>query len=154
MTDAIWGDVPIYRSAADLPKPSRRTVLAGAGALFSATAFTVVTGVRARPAGAAAGTEYQHCAGYDGWKEYSSNTDPCVGGEYGSSWCGTDGWFKRSSGTCFNQWPYPICGSDNGYAGRNAWRWNHNGTPYRCADGVIQVCGSDPVLRICSWKNP
>lgn len=154
MNDELWEGVPIYREEADVPRPSRRRILGGALTLMGATAFGVIAGVRsARPADAS-GTEYGHCVGFDTWEGYDDNSAVCLGGDYATSWCGPDGWFRRASGTCFNQWPVSVCGVGTNNPGRNAWRWTSNGAPYRCADGRIQTCGTDAVDKICAWPNP
>ena len=129
-----------------------RTIVVGAMALG-------VTGLSLIPLGrkaSAAGTEYTDCAGYGNgdWPGYVNNTRRCVGAPYSTTYC-QGGWFKDG---CFRApdnyvdcyRPIRICG-DDGREPRNAWRWTHNGTLWRCADGEYkcQPCGSWE-LRICS----
>ena len=133
---------------------SRRGVIHTGLALGGAVALSVLAGLppmRPRIARAEEGTEHFHCAGYDDWDGYYDDSDPCVGAPYSSSNCGSDKWYKRASGTCFNQYPVVVCGE--GYTARNAWRWTHSGTPYRCADGMIVYCGGSE-FNICSAANP
>lgn len=135
-------------------RPSRRTMFKSAGVLGGALALNVLSSWPARKGNIAAavpGTEYTHCAGYDGWDGYNNNAAACVGGKFDRSYCGGDGWFNRGSGTCWNSYAVVACG--NGFAHRNAWRWSHGGTPYRCADGRIDVCGGSGFF-ICSWSHP
>ncbi|HET6292297.1 MAG TPA: hypothetical protein VFG33_02950 [Kribbella sp.] len=133
-------------------KPSRRTMFKSAGALGGALAINILSSLppgRGTTASAETGTEYTSCAGYDSSDGYDDNTKVCVGAPYARSHCGSDGWFRRGSGTCWNSYPTKACGSGP----RNAWRWTHNGTRYRCADGYVASCGGT-VFRICSWSNP
>lgn len=126
-------------------KMPRRSLLKTAGVLGSALAVTVISSVPERfvpKAFADVGTEYTSgCGGY------SYDGIICVGAEYSSSYCGSDGWFRHSYGTV-NYWPTKACGSP----ARNAWRWPHNGSSYRCADGYISYGSTSPVFKICSWR--
>jgi hypothetical protein len=137
---------------------SRRTALKAAGALGGGLALTVLSWLppaRSKPAAAAVGTEYANsCAGYDGWAGYNDNSKVCVGATYGSGYCGGDGWYLNYFSATVRYWPIVLCGIDNGLAARNAWRWTHGGTRYRCADGVFWTPGGGEVLRICARANP
>ncbi|MGI5284921.1 hypothetical protein ACQEVF_16495 [Nonomuraea polychroma] len=160
--DRYWAEVP---SVEDEPAsgrrhhltgavPSRRTIFKTMGVLGGALALNVLSALPGRnnSAHAAVGTEYTHCAGFNNWAGYNNNTKVCVGGTYSRSYCGSDGWFLRSSGTCYNSYAVKACGTGS-YAKRNAWRWTHSGTPYRCADGNVATCGGT-YFYICSWANP
>ncbi|MFE3453039.1 hypothetical protein ACFXJ8_29365 [Nonomuraea sp. NPDC059194] len=160
--DRYWSQVPhadddenvgttIVRKA----RPSRRTVFKSLGVLGGALALNIVSALppnRVRSAEAVAGNEYTNCAGYNNFTGYNNNSKACVGAPYSRSYCGADGWFKRGSGTCWNSYAVKACG--NGMTKRNAWRWTHGGTPYRCADGHIATCDGSNTLYICSWSNP
>lgn len=145
---------PSSRPRISLTKPSRRTVFKSVGALGGALALNVLGALpNAKPAAAAVGSEWaSHCAGFDSWAGYNNNSKVCVGGTYSRSYCGSDGWFLRSSGTCYNSYAVVACGTGS-YAKRNAWRWTHSGTRYRCADGNVATCGGTS-FYICSWANP
>lgn len=133
---------------------SRRQVLAksivitaGSWVLMVIERLPVVGGLER--AFATKGTEYSSCtaAGYS----YDDTTYACTGSAYiDSAYCGPDKWFLNWSGTCWAQWAISICGSP----ARNAWRWTRLSTPYRCADGYGQSCGSGPTLLICQAPNP
>lgn len=161
---AFWNDVPdvgtpppststgLARLRA--PVPSRRTALKGTMALGGALAFNVLGAVPTSwlpKAVATVGSEWtgDACAGYSGWSGYNNNTKICVGGTYGSSYCGTDGWFLNYRSPSWSSWPVVVCGT-GGYSYRNAWRWPYGGRWYRCADGRQQVTGQASVFRICS----
>jgi len=107
-------------------------------------------------ASAAVGTEWSSCGSYDSDYEREAkagSSRPCWGTPHISQvYCGTDKWFKNASGTCYVQYAINICNTGGG--NRNAWRWTHNGTPYRCADGMVQNCGGGSALVICSAPNP
>ncbi|HET6298874.1 MAG TPA: hypothetical protein VFG33_36230 [Kribbella sp.] len=136
-------------------KPSRRTMFKSAGALGGALAINILSALppsKGNIASAVVGNEHQGCANFAGWPGYNNNTKVCVGGTYSRSYCGSDGWFLRGSGTCWNSYAVKECGGGT-YAKRNAWRWTHSGTPYRCADGVVATCGAS-TFYICSWSNP
>jgi hypothetical protein len=128
-------------------KLPRRSLFKAAGVLGAALAVTVVSSVPQKfvpKALADIGNEYTTgCGGY----EYDGII--CYGGEYSSGYCGSDGWFRHSYGTV-NYWPVKRCGNGP----RNAWRWTHNGTSYRCADGYIQYGSQSPIFVICSKANP
>lgn len=135
-------------------RPSRRTMFKSAGVLGGALALNVLSSLpkgKGTTAAAAVGSEYTHCAGYAGWAGYSNNTLICVGAKYDRGYCGGDGWFQRGSGTCWNSYAVVACG--DGYTKRNAWRWTHGSTPYRCADGRVDVCGGSG-FYICNWARP
>jgi hypothetical protein len=157
--DRYWADVP---SVEDEPAaggrrsltgsvPSRRTVFKTMGALGGALALNVLSALPGRnnTAYAAVGNEYTDCAGYGSTSGYNNNTKVCVGGTYSRSYCGADGWFLRSSGTCYNSYAVKACGAGS-LADRNAWRWTHSGKKYRCADGYVATCGGTS-FYICSW---
>ncbi|MFF5213470.1 hypothetical protein [Streptosporangium sp. NPDC000396] len=151
-------DAPVEgrRPSFEKARATRRTVLKSVGALGGALALNVVGALPfggAKPAEASVGTEWYDCAGYNNWSGYDNNTTWCVGGPYSRDYCGGDGWFLRLSMTCFVSGPTVACGTGS-YSHKNAWRWTHNGTPYRCADGYQQSCGSSSVFRICSWSWP
>jgi hypothetical protein len=136
-------------------KPSRRTMFKSAGALGGALALNVLSALppgKGNTASAAVGTEHTSCAGYNNWAGYDDNTKVCVGAPYSRSYCGSDGWYIRGSGTCWNAYPVSVCGTGS-YSTKNAWRWTKSGTPYRCADGKTAVCGAT-YFQICSWSNP
>jgi len=107
----------------------------------------------ARPARAEPGTEYPDCGAYsDG-----PGGPVCVGAPYSPQYCGPDNWFRtgcylRQDGgeVCYQ--PAAIChaaGADN--EGRHAWRWEVDGTVYRCADGKAFYEGApNPELLICN----
>jgi len=136
-------------------KPSRRTMFKSAGALGGALAINILSSLppgKGTTASATVGTEYTSCAGYDSSAGYNNNTKICVGAAYSRSYCGSDGWFLRGSGTCWNSYAIKACGA-GGLADRNAWRWTHSGTRYRCADGETATCGGT-YFNICSWSNP
>ncbi|GAA4972340.1 hypothetical protein HD597_007101 [Nonomuraea thailandensis] len=157
--DRYWADVPSVddepdtggRSRLTWSAPSRRTVFKTMGALGGALALNVLSALPGRnnSAHAAVGTEYTSCANYGSWTGYNNNTKVCVGGTYSRSYCGSDGWFLRSSGTCYNSYAVKACGT-GGLAARNAWRWTHSGRSYRCADGNVATCGGT-YFYICSW---
>ncbi|MEU7894081.1 hypothetical protein AB0B45_14590 [Nonomuraea sp. NPDC049152] len=164
-TDRYWADVPSVddepgdtktrRGMLTSTAPSRRTMLKGVGVLGGALALNVLSVLppfKTREANAAVGSEWLHCAGYNNWSGYDNNSKLCVGGTYSRSYCGADGWFKRSSGTCYNSYAVVACGTGS-YGKKNAWRWTHSGTPYRCADGNVATCGGT-YFYICSWSNP
>ncbi|WP_327589210.1 hypothetical protein OHA25_21000 [Nonomuraea sp. NBC_00507] len=148
-------DEPAKRAGLGTLVPSRRTMMKSIVALGGALALNVVSALppgRPKSASAAVGTEHLNCAGYNNYSGYNNNTKACVGFTYSRSYCGSDGWFIRSSGTCYNSYPISICG-EGSYSNRNAWRWTHSGTPYRCADGKVATCGGTSTY-ICSWSNP
>jgi hypothetical protein len=103
---------------------------------------------------ATVGTEWtgSGCGGYSNWAGYNNNTKVCVGATYSSAYCGTDKWFKNGTFNSVIYTPQVACG-DGTFDHRNAWRWTHNGTAYRCADGIAcsQVTCS---FVICSAANP
>ncbi|MFI7604559.1 hypothetical protein ACIBTV_05485 [Micromonospora sp. NPDC049366] len=160
----FWADVP----SVDDPAPAgattraatselhaglrarRRTLFKTAGALGGALALNVLSWVPlsgSRPARATVGTEYGNCS------VYSYDGIICVGAPYSRSYCGSDGWFLNYHDSVFSSGPVKACGPSGGQ--RNAWRWTHNGTPYRCADGYQQARGEpNSTFRICSWSNP
>ena len=153
---------PLKRS--DLPSNTkslmaRRSVLTVGLALGGAVALSILRWLppaRFTPVSAAVGTEYSHCAGYDNAPGYHDDSPVqliCFGADYGSHWCGSDGWFLISSGSGYNTYPVVVCGTGayHNYK-RNAWRWTYSGDTYRCADGVIVGPGADPVLKICSHE--
>lgn len=160
--DRYWADVPSVEDEPDSGSrrrptwqpPSRRTVFKTMGVLGGALALNVLSALPGRnnSALAVAGNEYTNCAGFNNWAGYDNNTKVCVGGTYGRSYCGSDGWFLRASGTCYNSYAIKACGAGS-LTDRNAWRWTHSGTPYRCADGNVATCGGTQ-FRICSWSNP
>ena len=162
-----WSAIPAVHSSAEpgaLRQVARRSagltrrrfirsaiVLGGAAALGVLDFVGSLGGTRAA---ATVGSEHAHCAGYDGWSGYNNNTAKCVGGYYSSFYCGSDKWFKNGLFGSTQYTPVKACG-DGSWSDdkRNAWRWTHSGTPYRCADGV--VCSSQQcVFRICSASNP
>jgi hypothetical protein len=119
----------------------RRSLLRTAGVLGGALALNALSWLppsRTGPARAAVGSEHTDCDGYN----YDNII--CTGAPYGTGYCGGDGWFLWTSGTCFASAPVPRCHN------RNAWRWSHNGRTYRCADGFQQWCGGSGYF-ICSW---
>ena len=125
------------------------TVLGGSMALG---VLDVVGSLGARIAAATVGDEYTSCANYDDWPGYNNNTLICVGGTYGGGYCGSDKWFKDGLFGGTQYIPIKACGT-GGLTAKNAWRWTHSGTQYRCADGM--VCSSQQcVFRICSASNP
>jgi hypothetical protein len=135
---------------------TRRVTLQAMAALGGALALNVLSWLppmRAPAAHAAVGTEYLHCANFDSWSGYNNNTAVCVGAPYHSAYCGADGWFMQGSGTCWVSTAVAACGT-GGLSLRNAWRWTHAGTPYRCADGRIYTCDGSSSFRICSKANP
>lgn len=160
----FWRTVPsLYEQAQVIdetvlyarPRPefARRSVLKACAALGTALAFNVLGALppsRPRKASATVGTEYLGCANYDTAPGYDNNTLICVGAPYSRDYCGGDGWFLHTSGTCFSSSPTKACGT-GGLAARNAWRWPWSGRSHRCADGWWQTCGSSPVFRICDW---
>jgi hypothetical protein len=129
---------------------SRRTTLKAAIALVTGSALGVLDRLaNFSPASATVGSEHTSCAGYDNWSGYDNNQSLCVGGTYGGSYCGSDGWFKSITGPNFKYYPTAICG-EGSYGKRNAWRWK-SGYTYRCADGYFQSpLGATPVFRICA----
>lgn len=136
--------------------PSRRTTLKAAGALGGALALNVLSWLppaRPKQARAAVGTEHSNCAAYDDRAGYNDNSKVCVGGEYSSGYCGSDGWFLNGSTSSAQYWPVVACG-DIPYVLRNAWRWTHAGTRYRCADGNVWTPSGGTVFRICARANP
>lgn len=137
-------------------KPSRRTMFKTAGALGGALAINILSALppgRGTTASAVVGNEYTSCAGYGEWPGYDNNKQACVGAPYSRNNCGSDGWFQvESGGACYSSYPIKACG-DGSLTKRNAWRWTHSSTPYRCADGIIDNCGARD-FRICSWSNP
>lgn len=157
--DRYWAEVPSVDDEPDNGKraglswsmPSRRTIFKTVGVLGGALALNVLSALPGRnnSAQAAVGTEYTDCAGYGSWAGYSDNTKVCVGGTYSRSYCGSDGWFLRSSGTCYNSYATKACGAGS-LSARNAWRWTHSGKKYRCADGYVATCGGTS-FYICSW---
>ncbi len=164
-----WREVPSTDSspgfgdafAAQPPAPnrlraSRRVTLQAIGTLGGALALNVLSWLppfKGRPAQARVGTEHKDCAGYDNAGGYSNDTAVCVGGRYGPEYCGQDGWFLKSfSGTCVSSGPVVVCGA-GGLERKNAWQWTHQGTPYRCADGMMYWCGGQGFF-ICAWPNP
>ncbi|GLW98868.1 hypothetical protein [Microtetraspora sp. NBRC 16547] len=159
--DRYWAEVPSVEDEPDSGRrrsltwsmPSRRTIFKTAGVLGGALALNVLSALPGRnnSAQAVVGDEYTHCAGYNNWSGYNNDTKICVGGTYSKSYCGGDGWFLRSSGTCWNSYAIKACG--DGYTARNAWRWTFSGTPYRCADGNIASCGGTS-FYICAWPRP
>jgi hypothetical protein len=152
---AAGGRAP--RPPAGMTAASRRTALKAAGALGGALALNVLSWLppaRPKPAAATVGTEYTNCAGYDSWAGYNDNSKVCVGATYGSGYCGGDGWYLNYFSPNVRYYPILLCGSDNGLAARNAWRWSHGGTPYRCADGVFWTSTGGSALRICARANP
>lgn len=135
----------------------RRQLLRSGLAIASVVALNAVgrvPGFRLPRAYATVGTEHLNCAGYSTWAGYDNNTQLCVGGTYGSSYCGSDGWFKNSTvgGTTY-YYPIVICGE--GVTDRNAWRWTHSvaGTSrqYRCADGMMRLSSGAYAFRICAY---
>ncbi|MGW0809240.1 hypothetical protein [Nonomuraea sp. NPDC002799] len=157
--DRYWADVPSVEDEPDTggrpslswSAPSRRTVFKTMGVLGGALALNVLSALPGRntSAYAAVGNEYTDCAGYSNNSGYNNNTKACVGATYSRSYCGSDGWFLRSSGTCYNSYAIKACGAGS-LADRNAWRWTHSGTKYRCADGNVATCGGT-YFYICSW---
>lgn len=164
-TSSYWDEVPTLSRPASSADPaalsrlprrrlSRRTALKGAMTLGGALALNVLGAVptsRLRKAAAVAGNEYFNCAGYDSWSGYNNNTKICVGGTYGSNYCGGDGWFLNYYSPSFSSWPIKACGAGS-LTDYNAWRWPHSGATYRCADGMQQVTGQSAVFRICSYR--
>jgi len=163
-TSGFWDGVPDVDARpqttsahhAQLPRPawSRRAALKGTVAVGGALAVNILGAVPTSwlpKAVARVGTEWtgDACAGYSNWSGYDNNTKICVGGTYGSSYCGTDGWFLSYSSPSWNSWPVSVCGAGS-YSERNAWRWPYGGRWYRCADGRQQVTGQSSVFRICS----
>jgi len=157
--DSYWAEVPSVEDEPDSGKrpsltwsaPSRRTVFKTAGVLGGALALNVLSALPGRnnAAQAVVGNEYTDCAGYSSTAGYNNNTKVCVGAPYSRSYCGGDGWFIRSSGTCYNSYAIKACGAGS-LTDRNAWRWTHSGTKYRCADGNVATCGGT-TFYICSW---
>ncbi|MFI7443360.1 hypothetical protein [Nonomuraea indica] len=161
--DRYWADVPSVEDDEPVsgrrprltgPAPSRRTVFKTMGVLGGALALNVLSALPGKnnSAHAVVGTEYTDCAGYSSTAGYNDNTKVCVGAPYSRSYCGGDGWFLRSSGTCYNSYAIKACGAGS-LTDRNAWRWTHSGTRYRCADGNVATCGGT-TFYICSWANP
>jgi len=145
--------VPKPRKPLGRMKPSRRTMLKSAGALGGALAINVLSSLppgKGTTASAVAGNEYLTCADYNIWPGYNDNTAVCVGAPYSRSYCGSDGWFLRRTDTCWNSYAIKACGAGS-LIDRNAWRWTHSVTPYRCADGTVTNC-SGTYFRICSWS--
>ncbi|TMR93520.1 hypothetical protein [Nonomuraea basaltis] len=167
MTTDYWASVPSAdepestdstssRPRRARPRLARRTMFKTMGVLGGALALNVVGALppaRIRSASARVGTEWTHCAGFGGWAGYDNNTKICVGAPYSRSYCGSDGWF-RTDGNAYSAYiPIQACGTGS-YSKKNAWRWTHSGTPYRCADGYFRVYGSGDTFYICSWSNP
>ncbi|UBU16254.1 hypothetical protein [Nonomuraea gerenzanensis] len=157
--DRYWADVPSVTDEPDpgerrrpaFSAPSRRTVFKSIGVLGGALALNVLSALPGKNNGAYAvvGNEYTDCAGYGSAAGYDNNTKVCVGAPYSRSYCGGDGWFLRSSGTCYNSYAVKLCGAGS-LTDRNAWRWTHSGTKYRCADGYVATCGGT-TFYICSY---
>lgn len=138
---------------------SRRTVAKGAMVAAGGAALGVVGGAFSRfprTANAVVGNEYDanHCGNYGSWEGYDdkSTQTPCVGGTYGSQYCGSDGWFLQQTSGSWSSTPVKACGDNT--TKRNAWRWNSGGSAYRCADGVQGYSGQYLAFRICQRTNP
>jgi hypothetical protein len=157
--DRYWADVPSVEDEPDTTRrprltgsvPSRRTIFKSVGVLGGALALNVLSALPGKNSSAYAvvGNEYTDCAGYSSHAGYDNNTKVCVGAPYSKSYCGGDGWFLRSSGTCYNSYAIKACGAGS-LADRNAWRWTHSGKKYRCADGYVATCGGT-TFYICSY---
>lgn len=161
----FWASVPTLDAPAPAPAPGgrqdnppalqanlrthRRTLFKTAGALGGALALNVISWLPqsgSKPAQATVGNEYGNCNIYD------YNNIICVGAPYSRNYCGSDGWFLNYHDSVFSSGPVKACGAS---PKRNAWRWSHNGTPYRCADGYQQSRGqSSSTFLICSWARP
>lgn len=133
------------------PRPGRRGFLAVLGTAAMTLGMTVIGWIPlARPARAQEGTEYLDCGGYsDG-----PGGPLCVGAPYSARYCGDDNWFRSGcfpgeDGTTDCYEPLASCHADG--EGRNAWRWEADGTVYRCADGQVHYEGApNPEFVICS----
>lgn len=107
----------------------------------------------ARTARAEPGSEYPGCGQYgDG-----PGGPLCYGFPYSPRYCGDDNWFRNgcienSDDTVNCYRPLPICEAGN-RGGRNAWRWEADGTVWRCADGEVQYDGApNPETVICNAR--
>ncbi len=165
MTGDYWADVPTAEEETEArpsarQRVSRRTMVKSVGVLGGALALNVVGALppaRIRSASATVGSEWSGCSnsGYASFDGYRDGTTQrvCVGAAYSSSYCGSDGWF-RTDGNAYSYYtPIVNCGA-SGVTKKNAWRWTHSGTPYRCADGRFVVYGAGSTFYICSKANP
>jgi hypothetical protein len=128
--------------------------LVGGCGLLAVSALGKLPLWRPGAAHAVAGTEWLNCADYGGWSGYDNNTKICVGGPYSSTYCGSDKWARNGLYNSVYWYPQQACGEANPYLPkRNAWRWTHNSTPYRCAD-VLACSQVTCSFAICAAANP
>ena len=169
VSNTWWADLPDIEagprreSDAEDRRHGRRQFVKGVSILLGGIAFgafEIISKFRLSIANAATGTEYSHCAGYamnPNYPDYIDNSAPCVGFPYSSFYCGSDGWFKNSGVWGSGYYYRPVLACGEGMSKRNAWRWTHNGTEYRCADGIFcyRLFGSWRCnYKICSKQNP
>jgi hypothetical protein len=143
-------------AGASRDRPDRRAVLRVTATLGGVAALSVLGWLppaRLRRAGATAGNEHLNCADDDSVSGCDDSA-VCVGAPYSQRNCGPDGWFPVvADNPDWAMWPVPASGAFP-TPKRNARRWTHAGTPWRCTDGLYQERGSMPELRICGWPAP